>query len=77
MCTYYYTKLCKKSLTQNAKLYNNNVIYIGKLKRTYAKEHKRKIYWFKANKIRTLKSSNAKRKTTHFYIKISTQKIIQ
>ena len=71
MCTYYYTKLCKKSRTQNAKLYNKNVIYIGKLKNTYAKEHQRKKDWFKANKIRTLKPSNPKRKTKYFYIKIS------
>ena len=71
MCTYYYTKLCKKSLTQNAKLYNNNVIYIGKLKRTYAKKYQRKKDWFEANKIRTLEPSITKRKTKHFYIKIS------
>jgi len=50
---------------------------IGNINNHYAKEHQRKKDWFKANKIRTLKSSNAKRKTTHFYIKISTQKIIQ
>ena len=44
---------------------------IGNINNHYAKEHHRKKDWFKANKIRAPEPSNPKRKTKHFYIKIS------
>ena len=54
-----------------------HVYIVGNINNHYAKKHQRKKDWFKANKIRTPKPSNSKRKRTNFNIKISTQKIIQ
>ncbi len=48
-----------------------HVYIVGNINNPYAKKYQRKKDWFKANKIRTPEPSITKRKTKHFYIKIS------